>query len=245
MPVKTSSKISIFISWKKLLFSKVNLFLITGFFIFILIVWIRDSYEVSIWFFLYFFPHLFLFLSQGMVRDEIDKGSLENVLFLGGGFRKYLLEKNLALISFCSAPIVVFFLAFLVYGLVSEAFLPAYFHRFLIALLVGIYYALLGILLSYFFRSGANVVIVIIGQALVFLWILFAGMRASGLIDILDTGKFTDIASRIKFMGMLIVYPNFVISEKFIIFSLEIAFLILVCFVFQFLVNRKVELLRK
>ena len=56
-------------------------------------VWLKDSPETALDFFLFLFPYFFLLPTQDMVRGEIESGCLENALFLRLDFRRYLLEK--------------------------------------------------------------------------------------------------------------------------------------------------------
>lgn len=245
MPFKTSSRITFLITWKKVITSKVNFFLLAGFLLFLFSIWIRDSYELSFTFFLYLFPHLFLLLSQGMVRDEVESGSLENAMFLEGRFKKYLVEKNAAVLILGSAVSLIVFTFFAVYGLSTHVFSALYFYKFLIGTLVGIYYVFLGVLLGYSFKGGSNVLILVLAQVMIFFGFSFTASNSPAFLDYIDKGSFPDLISKIKFMGLVVIFPNFVISEKFFIYSLEVGALCVLLFLLQKMRIRNVELIRE
>ncbi len=108
-----------------------------------------------------------------MFRDEIDSGALENAAFVNGGFRDYLLSKMLimALIGLAAGAALFGVLAACGLALGQARITSAHLAQFLAGSLAGLYYSAIGGYLSFFFRAGSNVLIVIIGQ--VFLAIVF------------------------------------------------------------------------
>ncbi len=238
-------KIAFFITGKKVLAAKINLSLLLGFVILLGYIWQRDSFPLSLKAFLYFFPYLFLFLSQDMLKDEVDSGSLENVLFLDGNFRGYLLAKSLFLALAALSCSSVIFMVFAVFGLITKQFLAVYLLQFLAGIVAGIYYLSLGGLLSFSLRGGSNVLIVILGQVFLFIGLLLSARQKSGFLDALDGASFPDLASRLKFLVLAVVYPQVVVAKRFIIYGLGIALLGLFFLILERARIYKLELERK
>lgn len=245
MPFKNWLRITFLITWKKIVTSKINFFIFIGFLILLFFIWQKNSYELSFKFFLFFFPYLFLFLSQGMVRNEIDNGCLENVIFLKENFKNYLLKKNVFLGSIGILSSLIIFSFFALYAIATHQFSDLYIYQFLIGIIVGFYYVSLGILLSYYFKGGSNVLIMIISQFLIFFGFLFTVLRSSGFIDYLDKGAFPDFLSKIKFLGLIVLFPNLVILKKFFIYSIAIIVLCVFLYILQGIKIRDLELIRK
>jgi len=189
-------------------------------------LWIKESFETAIKFFLFLFPYVFLFLSQDMVKEEVRSGALENVVFLGGEHKAYLWRKSLILDSLALGSVGALFLGLSLFALASHRFQALYFWQFLIGILVGIYYLHLGGLVSFYLRGGSNVLILIVIQALVLLAIMFSATQPSGFIDSLDKGIFPDLISRLEFVAVVIFLPNLIIWKKFWLFSVEILILL-------------------
>jgi hypothetical protein len=223
MPSRDRLQALFLITWKKVLAARSCLVLYVGFAALLAILWIKDSFRLSLGAFLFFFPYLFLFLSQDMFRDEIDAGSLESVIFIRGAYRKYLLSKNLVLGAVGMAASLGVFLVYIACGLSLGQFAPADLLRFLAGLEVGMYYLIAGGWLSFFLKSGSNVLMVIIGQ--VFLAIgLFLGMTGRhGWVEALLAGSLSDAASRLRFLALSLFFPNAVISRRLPLFVLGIA----------------------
>ncbi len=238
-------KIAFFITWKKVLAAKINAFLFLGFMILLGYIWQKDSFSLSLKAFLYFFPYLFLFLSQDMVKDEVDSGSLENVLFLYGNFRGYLLAKSLFLALLALSCSSVIFIAFAVFGFITKQFLAIYFLQFLAGIVAGIYYLSLGGLLSFSFRGGSNVLIVILGQVFLFIGLLLSARQKSGFMDALDGASFPDLSSRLKFLVLAAIFPQVVVAKRFIVYGLGIALLGLFFLILERARIRNLELDRK
>ncbi len=238
-------KIAFFITAKKVVAARVNVFLFLGFVILLGYIWQRDSFSVSFKAFLYFFPYLFLFLSQDMVKDEVDSGCLENVLFLDGNFRGYLAAKSYILALVALSCSTVIFLVFAVFGLVAKQFLSIYILQFLAGIVAGIYYLSLGGLLSFSLKGGSNVLVVILGQVFLFVGLLLSARQESGFLDALDGGAFPDLLSKVKFLVLALIFPQVVVAERFIVYGLGIGMLGVFFMIFQRARIRSLELERK
>jgi hypothetical protein len=180
-----------------------------------------------------------------MVKEEIDKGSLENVLFIRSDFKDYLFKKNLFLILVASLYALTIFGLFVLYELIKHEFSVGYFYQFLVGMIVGTYYVSLGIFLSFYLKGGSNVLILIIAQLFLLLGGLLGAAKDSIFIDYLDKGAFPDLISRIKFMALIVLFPNLTVSNKFLIYSLEIIALCFILHLLQKIKIQKLELTRK
>lgn len=186
MPSCPSLSFNFYLVWKKILRTKI-FFLF--FFVFVLFLGflsqLADFHEAQR-FFLILFPYLFLLLGQDMFKEEIDSGSLENILFLRVNFRRYLLEKNLTLFIIGAAFSSLLFLPFLVSSIGQKNFTPTILSSFFLGLVVGLYYLSLAGWLSFRWRSGANVLIIIIGQVFLFLAFLVSLTASSFSRDLFE-----------------------------------------------------------
>jgi len=180
---------------------------------FVVFCWVRGSYETAFKSLLFFLPHLFLMISQNMAGDEIRGGPLENVLFLGGGFRGYLFGKNPVLAAAGAVCAVAMFAPLWAFGAISHRSGWDGLAAFAVSMLAGFYYIGLGGLLSRFFAGGSNVLVLIVAQASVVGWMMFSVMEKNGLVDILETGSVRGIDAQLKLLAAGAVLPNiFVVS---------------------------------
>lgn len=245
MPSRDSLRVTCFIAWKKVLSAKINYFLLLGFIALISYIWLKDSFSLSLRAYLHLFPYLFLFISQDMVRDEIDSGALENVLFLKGQFRAYLLRKNFFLAAaafFCSLTL---FLILAAYGFFTKQFAAVFLLQFLAGVIAGVYYLSLGGLLSFSLKGGSNVLIVILGQVFLLIGLFLRAMQRNGFIDSLDRASFPDLSSKLKFFALAVVFPNAVAAKKFMVYALGIAAVTVLLLILQRLRILNLELQRK
>ena len=145
-----------------------------------LVVWIglTDSYGTAAKFFFFLLPHVFLIAAQDTVRTDVESGALENVLFLGGRFRGYLMAKSFAVAAAAGAYAAALFALFAAWGLAAGGFEPVFALRFALALVAGLYYVALAGVLSYFLRAGSNVLIILLAQSAVVLGLIFSGGSA-------------------------------------------------------------------
>jgi hypothetical protein len=173
-------------------------------------LWLKDSFAIALRAYLFFFPYLFLFLAQDLFREEIDSGALENVVFVNGGFREYLLAKLLILAASGLAVNLALLAVLAACGLgeAPEGLTAGCLAQFAVGCLAGLYYLAAGGYLSFFFRAGSNVLVVIIGQ--VFLGIgFFLSMTARrGWVEEMVSGRFPGLARKLRFLGLALVFPN-------------------------------------
>jgi hypothetical protein len=238
MAFRDGLKVVFFITWRKVLAAKMNLFLLLGFIVFLGYIWQQDSFSLSLRSFLGLFPYLFLLLSQDMLKDEIDSGALENVLFLKGSFRSYLLQKTYFLAGIALAFSFFLFMIFAGWALITKQFLAIYLLQFVAGVAAGIYYLSLSGILSFSFKGGSNVLFVILVQIFFFIGLLLSAGKKAGFIDSLDRGSFPDFSSRLKFLTLAAIFPNAVTAKRFIIYGLAIAVLSVV---FLFLQRWKIK----
>jgi hypothetical protein len=188
------------------------------------IVWIGlgDSYETAAKFFFFLFPHVFLIAAQDMVRSDIDGGALENVLFLGGKFRRFLWAKNFVLAGAGGAYVLLLFALFSAWGLALGEFRPIHAAQFGMGLLAGFYYIGLAGTLSYFLRAGSNTLVLLLAQSAALVGLLFSATSRTGFLDYAASGRFPGIGSKLLFGGLVAVLPNLVVSGRLAAFGAEI-----------------------
>ncbi len=237
MPVSHRLEVGFFLARRKVLSARSLYVLLTGLAALIGYVWVKDSYSLSFQFFLFLFPHIFLFISQDMMMDEIETGVLENIVFVRGAFRDYLFEKNIYLFLIALAFALAAFSLFAAYGLASGEFSARFLLQFLAGVAAGAYYISLGGFLSFYFKGGSNVLVVIIGQLATFIGLLLSATQRLGFIDQLTSASFPDWSSRLKLIVFLGVLPNILVFEKYFAASVGIA--ALACF---FLVLQKMKI---
>lgn len=240
MASRDGLKVVFFITWRKVLAAKMNLFLLLGFIVFLGYIWKQDSFSLSLRLFLGLFPYLFLLLSQDMLKDEIDSGALDNVLFLKGSFRSYLLQKTYLLAAIALAFSLFLFMIFAGWGLITKQFLAIYLLQFVAGVAAGIYYLSLSGILSFSFKGGSNVLSVLLVQVFFFIGLLLSAGKKAGFIDSLDRGSFPDFSSKLRFLTLAAIFPNVVTAKRFIIYGLAIAVLSVV---FLFLQRWKIKCL--
>jgi len=205
--------------------------------LFIAYVWLKDSYSMGLKFFLFLFPHIFLFFSQDMMKEEVESGELENILFLKGKFRGYLWRKNFCLFLIASGVALAAMAGMTGYGLAVGDFPAQSLLPLGMGLVAGIYYIALAGWLSFYLRGGSNVLIIILGQLSLFIYLLFSVTQNSGFIDCLTSGRFPDWGSRLKFLLFLGLFPNILASEKHFVYGFSVIGL-----VFLFLLLQKAKL---
>lgn len=237
MPVSRRLEVNFFLTRRKVLSARSFYVLLAGLAALIAYVWVKDSYRLSLQFFLFLFPHVFLFVSQDMMMDEIESGVLENIAFVHGAFRNYLFQKNIYLFLIALVLALAGFSLLAAYGLASGQFSARFLLQFLMGAAAGAYYISLGGFLSFYFKGGSNVLVVVIGQLAAFIGLLFSAAQRVGFIDQLTSASFPDWSSRLKFVVFLGVLPNIVASERYFEAGLGIA--ALACF---FLVLQSMKL---
>jgi hypothetical protein len=245
MPSRNRCQAALLITWKKVAAARVFVILFFGFGALLGCLWIEDSFSLSFRTFLFFFPYLFLFLSQDMFRDEIDSGALENVVFIQGWFREYLLSKNLILAAFGLAASLSVFLVFGACGLALRQIAPVHLVQFLIGVLAGLYYLMVGGHLSFFFKSGSNVLIVIIGQVFLGIGFFLSMTERRAWVEALVSGSCHDLVSRLRLLGLAVLFPNVIIVRRLPLLTLGLVLAGLGAFCLEWRRIKKLELFRR
>ncbi len=214
MSARDGFPVAWFITLRKLLWARSNLFVFAGFLILLAFIWIKGAFVFSFRLFLFLFPHLFLFLAQDMIKDEVDSGALENILFLGGGFRSYLRWKNAVIAAAAVGVGLIIFAGFSVYGLATHQFAAQSFLQLGTGILAGLYYLTLAGFLSFFFRAGTNVLIVILGQAVVLFGLLLSAAQKPEWIERLTSSSLSGLAAKLEFLALAVVLPNVIVAAR-------------------------------
>ena len=214
MPAGNRLAVEGFIVGRKLLASRVNGLVLAGFLALLGCLWVVDSYRVCFSAFLYLSPFLCLFFSQDMVHDEVHSGCLENVIFMGGRFRRYLLLKAAAAAAAGLGLGLVLFSGLAVYGLAAGRFEGRALGQYAAGLLVGIYYVSAAGFLSFLLRAGSNVLIILLGQVTLFAGFLFIASQKMGLVVRLTDASVPGMRAKLEFLAVTAVLPNIVIARR-------------------------------
>jgi hypothetical protein len=199
-----------FITWRKLVSARANSFFLAGFLFLLVLFWVKGDFILSFRLFLFLFPYVFLLQARNMIRDEVDSGALENVLFLDGGFKSYLLLKNAVIIAAALAVGLPLLAVYSFYGLATHRFFVLSFVQFGTGILAGLYYLALAGFLSFFVRAGTNVLLVVLGQFLIFFGLLISAAQRPEWVGKLASSS-PDLAARLEFLGLAVVFPNIII----------------------------------
>lgn len=211
---------------------------------FILFLWIKDSYGMALRSFLFLLPHVFLFLSQDMAGDEVREGRLENVLFLGDGFKGHLFGKNAVLVLTGAVYGFGLFIPLWSIGLATHRSGWGDLSGLAAALLAGVYYVLLGGFLSYYLKGGSNVLALIVVQAAAFMGLLFSAGHRTGFLDLLGAGHFPSFVAKLEFLAFAAVLPNVVVAGRLRPYAPWIAGLAALVLFIQWIKVRRLELKR-
>lgn len=237
--------LALFIGGRKLLSARVNSLVLCGFLLLLAYLWVEDSYSLCFKAFLYLCPFLFLLFSQDMMNEEIRSGVLENVFFAGGRFRGYLLGKTI-LVAACGFGItLVLFSGLALYGLAAGQFEIRAAGQFAAGLLVGAYYVALAGFLSFFFRAGSNVLVVLLGQVLLFVGLLFTASQRTGLAERLTASSFPGIGAKFELLSASFILPNIIIARRSWLNVLGLGAMTALFFGFQTWKIKSLELRRK
>lgn len=214
MPDRAYGRLAARLTLLKLLRSPAVLVAATGLPALVAFVWDRESSAAGLAVFFYLLPHVFLTVTQNMFKGEAAGGALENVLFIRGGFRRYLLRKSAVLsLLACGYGLLLFGLVRIIGSGVFEGASGEY-RRLAISLLAGIYYVALGGFLGHFFEGGSNVLVVIIAQAAAFVGLLLDTAGGHRLLDSMASGAFPGLGERLKFAAIAGVLPNVLVSSS-------------------------------
>lgn len=204
--------------------------------------WVRDSFDLAFRAFLFLYPYLFLFLSQDLFRGEIDSGALENVLFAGGGFRDYLSWKFLLSAAAGLAAGLGTFAILAACGLVKGTDAVTFSHliRWLAGTAAGFYYLAIGGGLSFVFRAGSNVLVVVLGQVAVGTAFFISMTSRRAWVESLLSNDLRGTWDRLRFLGLTLLFPNAVVARPRIEL---IAGLLLAGFAVFYLIRLKIRTL--
>ena len=177
----------------------------------------REGPDAAMKFFLLFFPYMFLLAAQDLAGTELRGGGLENVLLLGGDFRRYLWLKNAALTAAAGAYAVGLFMLLAAWRAAGGGAFQAFSLAQLgLGLLAGLYYLALAGALSYFLKAGSNVVVILLVQAAVVVALLLSAASRGGFIERLGEGSSADLGSRLMPLVMGALFPNLIVSRPFV-----------------------------
>ncbi|MEW5901856.1 MAG: hypothetical protein AB1715_10375 [Acidobacteriota bacterium] len=214
MPSRAGLKITFFITGRKILSARWSLLFLSGFLSLLAYLWVSDSFFLSFRAFLFLCPYVFLFSSQDMMKEEIDSGMLENVLFIRGDFRSYLILKNIMVTAIAGGLSCVLFLCYALFGLASGQLPDQTLSQFLNGQLAGVYYVVLAGFLSLFLRAGSNVLLVILGQVCLLAGLLFSAAQRASWIGRLTSSSHPGLAAKLEFLAAAAVFPNLIIGQK-------------------------------
>ena len=244
MPDRSRRQVTSRLTWLRLRSSPAAWVAAAAFPAFIIFLWIKDSYGMALRSYLFLLPHVFLFLSQDMAGDEVREGRLENVLFLGDGFKGHLFGKNAVLILTGAAYGLGLFIPLWSIGLATHRSGWGDLFGLAAALLAGVYYVMLGGFVSYYFKGGSNVLALVVIQAAAFMGLLFSAGHRIGFLDLLDTGHFPSFVAKLKFLAFAAVLPNVVAAGRFRPYAPWIAGLAIIVLFVQWIKVRSLELKR-
>jgi hypothetical protein len=214
MSARDGFPVALLVTRRKLLSARGSLFVFAGFLVLLAFIWIKGAFVFSFRLFLFLFPHLFLFLAQDMIKDEVDSGVLENILFLEGGFRGYLRLKNAVIAAAAVGVGLIIFAGFSVYGLATHQFAAQSFLQLGTGILAGLYYLAIAGFLSFFLRAGTNVLIVILGQAVVLFGLLLSAAQKPEWIERLTSSSLSGFAAKLEFLALAVVIPNVITASR-------------------------------
>jgi len=242
MSARDGLPVALLITRRKLLSARGSLFIFAGFLILLAFIWIKGAFVFSFRLFLFLFPHLFLFLAQDMIKDEVDSGALENILFLEGGFRSHLRLKNAVIAAAALGAGLILFAGFSAYGLATRQFAALFFLQFGTGILAGLYYLALAGFLSFFLRAGTNVIIVILGQFVILFGLLLSAAQKPEWIERLNSSSLSGLAAKLEFLALAVVIPNVIVAARSWLSILGVGVLAGLFFGLQLLKVRSLEL---
>ena len=189
------------------------------------VVWVglHDSYASAAKFFFFLLPHVFLIAAQDTVRSDVESGALENVLFLGGRWRRYLSAKVFVRAAAAAGYAVCLFALFAAWGAAVGGLQPDFAVRFALDMVAGAYYVAVAGMLSYVLKAGSNVLALLLAQSAAVMALVFSATSRTGLLDYAATGRFPGIGAKLLFGALVAVLPNVVVSGRLPLFAAEVA----------------------
>jgi hypothetical protein len=215
MSARDCLPVALFITRRKLASAKASAVLLAGFLFLLALFWVKGDFILSFRLFLFLFPYFFLFLARDMIKDEVDSGALENLLFLDGRFRGYLLWKNAVIAAAALALGLSLLSVYSFYGLATHRFFVLSFLQFGTGIIAGLYYLALAGFLSFFLKAGTNVLLVILGQFLAFFGLLVSAAQRPEWVERLTSSSSPGLAAQLEFLALAVVIPNIIIVRGF------------------------------
>jgi hypothetical protein len=182
----------------------------------------------SLSFLLAFSPYLFLFSTSDMIKDEMERGYLDNRILIIASKSKVLVGKIIGVLF-----INIFFLSIMLVVLSILGILKGerllFNERVGISLLIGTYYCLAGLFLGFFFKGASNALVIVFSQILILF--LFPKISPGFFINI-EKGIFSNYSEKIMGIIFLILFPNFLLGalKRYIyvlIINISILFLLI------------------
>jgi hypothetical protein len=242
MPGKNVFPLTVRLAGLKLRRSRFTMAAAAGLPVLLVYLGLRDSPATAMKFFLLFFPYMFLLAAQDLAGTELRGGGLENVLFLGGDFRRYLWLKNPALAAAAGAYAAGLFLPLAAWTAARGTFEAFFLAQFGLGLLAGLYYLALAGALSYFLKAGSNVVVMLLVQAAAVVSLLLSAASRAGFIDHLGDGRFPDLGSRLLLFGFASLFPNLIVSRRLLLGALAVGAGLAAALAIQKTLARRLEL---
>jgi len=205
-------------------------------------IWAQESYRAGLKTFLFLLPHVFLVATQNMFRGEAAGGTLENVLFIRGGFKRYFLWKNAVLSALGAGYGLIVFVLIRAIGPGGFAAATWELYGLAASLLAGVYYVALGGLLGHFLAGGANVLALFIAQAAAFIGLLQDAAGGHSFLDSLASGTISGAGNRLKFLALAGVFPNALVSGPLLHYAIGLVPAAAFLFLLQALFIRRAEL---
>lgn len=205
-------------------------------------IWAQESYKAGMKTFLFLLPHVFLVATQNMFRGEAAGGTLENILFIRGGFKRHFLWKNAILSLLASGYGLVVFVLIRVIGPNAFAAGSWELYGWAASLLAGVYYVALGGLLGYFLAGGSNVLALILAQAAAFIGLLQDAAGGHLFLNSLASGRISGAGNWLRFLALAGVFPNALVSGPLLHYAIGLVPAAASLFLLQALFIRRAEL---
>lgn len=210
------------------------------------VICLKDSVASAMQIFFGLFPYVFLLASRDVLHDDIHCGALENVVFVSGRYKSFLVWKVVSTLLLVWIGVTsIFILLLLLVGL--NAALPAgWLYAYCSGLIVGIYLALWGTLLSFYIKGSANVFLVLfIQMTCAFLPVILGADKFQRIFEMIENGVPAVLSKQILFSAVLILLPNLIMKSRFGGFIPVVLFLMLCLWGFHLLKIRKLEIIKK
>lgn len=204
-------------------------------------VWAKVSYGAGLRTFLFLLPHAFLFATQNMFKGEAAGGALENVLFIGGGFRRYFLWKNAVLALAGSGYGILVYAVLRAFGPALPEHAPGGLYSLAASLVAGVYFVALGGTLGHFFEGGSNVLVLVLAQAAAFIGLIQDAASGRSFLESLAAGTISGPSQWLRFAAFAAVLPNVLISGPLRRYAQWLLPAAAVLLVFQALIVRRAE----